>query len=153
MLPFLPNRFSFHRRFLASIVLSIWLFCVLNISFHKPSDSVVPEPPSKAQSWKEASALLPRDLMLEPLALSLDRIPPLIHQSWESASLPPHFLAWSRTWRQHHPAWKWVLWTDEDNLALVKKHFPWFLDTYERLPSKICRADVARNMYMFVYGG
>jgi inositol phosphorylceramide mannosyltransferase catalytic subunit len=40
------------------------------------------------------------------------------------------------------------LWTDDHNLELVTKHFPWFKDTYVALP----RADSARYMYMYKFG-
>lgn len=36
---------------------------------------------------------------------------------------------------------------------MVKTYFPWFLKTYQALPAEITRADVARNMYMYLLGG
>ncbi|EHK20783.1 glycosyltransferase family 32 protein [Trichoderma virens Gv29-8] len=52
-----------------------------------------------------------------------------------------------------HPDWEWVLWTDEDNLQLVKDYFPWLEDTFLSLPGNIYRADLARNLYMYKFGG
>ncbi|KAL6796466.1 glycosyltransferase family 32 protein [Trichoderma sp. SZMC 28012] len=49
--------------------------------------------------------------------------------------------------------WEWVLWTDEDNLQLVKDYFPWLEDTFLSLPGNIYRADLARNLYMYMFGG
>lgn len=45
------------------------------------------------------------------------------------------------------------LWTDADNNALIKESLPWFLETYNSFPKEIFRADVARYVYMYVYGG
>ena len=46
-----------------------------------------------------------------------------------------------------------MLWTDKDNLALVKKFLPWFRKPYRELSSEIYRADAVRNAYMGVFGG
>ncbi len=45
------------------------------------------------------------------------------------------------------------LWTDEDNLALVKEHFPHLLNAYQAMEYNIMRADIIRYMYMSKYGG
>lgn len=90
------------------------------------------------------SRSLPRDL--RPL-------PRLIHQSWSTENLPSKFSKWSETCRVKNQDWEYVLWTDDDNQALVEKYFPWFVETYNNLPGVINRADVVRNMYMYVFGG
>jgi mannosyltransferase OCH1-like enzyme len=36
---------------------------------------------------------------------------------------------------------------------LVDLHFPWFKKAYENLGYEILRADTARNMYMYIFGG
>jgi mannosyltransferase OCH1-like enzyme len=80
-------------------------------------------------------------------------IPHIIHQSWESEDIPTKWATWSDSWRVKHPNWEWVLWTNEDNRALVEARAPWFLETYDALPGEIRRADVMRNFYMFFFGG
>ena len=80
-------------------------------------------------------------------------IPKLIHQSWSDNELPLKFQEWSDTWRTNHPDWEWVLWTDADNRALVKNHFPWFKDSYEKLNGEIFKADAVRPLYMYAFGG
>ena len=106
---------------------------------------------------REARSLLPHELVARPLASNLTEVPKLFHQSWSgnASTLPAKFERWSRTCRQTHPDWEWVLWTDEDNMNLVWKYAPWFLDTYDSLGEKwpIYRADVARNLYMHIFGG
>jgi mannosyltransferase OCH1-like enzyme len=95
-----------------------------------------------------ASSLLSR----KPTCTS-GQIPTIFHQSWKSLDLPRKFESWGRTCRQHHKDWQWVVWTDEDNLQLVRKHFPWLEETYRGLPSEIYRADLSRYLYMHIYGG
>ena len=80
-------------------------------------------------------------------------LPRIIHQSWESADIPAKWATWSDSWRVKHPDWDWVLWTNEDNRALVETRAPWFLETYDALPGEIQRADIIRNFYMFFFGG
>ncbi|KAG5923964.1 hypothetical protein E4U42_004789 [Claviceps africana] len=80
-------------------------------------------------------------------------IPKILHQSWKTLELPAKFQKWSMSCRTRHKDWEWVLWTDDDNLRLVEKYFPWLLDVYNGLPGPIYRADLARNLYMYIYGG
>lgn len=105
---------------------------------------------SKAQ---EAKRLYAEELLQRPLATDLTSIPKLFHQSWINSTLPAKFEEWSHSCRQANPDWEWVLWTDEDNMNLVKKYAPWFASTYDALRSEIYRADTARNIYMHVFGG
>lgn len=80
-------------------------------------------------------------------------IPKIFHQSWKTLELPARFRDWSLSCRRKHPDWEWVVWTDEDNLALVQTHFPWLEEAYRGLPGVIYRADLARRLYMYIYGG
>ncbi|PRP86471.1 glycosyltransferase family 32 protein [Planoprotostelium fungivorum] len=80
-------------------------------------------------------------------------IPNIIHQSWKDERLPKKFRQWSHTWQIHNPHWTRYLWTDHDNDALCRRHFPWFHDKYLSLQGEIYRADVVRNMYLYLYGG
>jgi hypothetical protein len=91
--------------------------------------------------------------MARPLSKDLNAVPKLIHQSWADEHLPAKFERWSETCRAKNKDWEYVLWTDDDNMALVETHFPWFLETYKNLPGVINQADVVRNMYMYMYGG
>lgn len=77
----------------------------------------------------------------------------IIHQSWEGHNIPKKWATWSDSWRVKHPDWEWVLWTNEDNRALVEARAPWLLETYDALPGEIRRADVVRNLYMLFFGG
>ncbi|KIW98535.1 uncharacterized protein Z519_00196 [Cladophialophora bantiana CBS 173.52] len=115
---------------------------------HKSSTSGFKHPHKK-----QAKNLSPVDLMKRPISRDLQSMPKLMHQSWSSTELPAKFERWSSMCKQQHPDWEWVLWTDEDNEELVRTHFPWLLKTYLGLPSVIYRADLVRNLYMYMFGG
>ncbi|KAJ3332735.1 hypothetical protein HDU76_013282 [Blyttiomyces sp. JEL0837] len=80
-------------------------------------------------------------------------IPKIIHQSWKDRNVPDRFHDWPETWKEKNPEWEYKLWTNEDNRRLVEDKFPWFLETYLSMPKEIMRADVARYLYMYEYGG
>ncbi|KAK9372160.1 nucleotide-diphospho-sugar transferase [Lipomyces chichibuensis] len=108
---------------------------------------------SEPPNHRKAAQLSAKVLLESPVAKNYQFVPKLIHQSWSTQELPSKFETWSRSCREQNPDWQWVLWTDDDNLDLVKKHFPWFLEYYQKLPGEIYRADLVRNMYMYIYGG
>lgn len=80
-------------------------------------------------------------------------IPPLIHQTWKDADLPPVWQKWAESWRLHHPGWGYRLWTDADNRAFLQEHFPWFLPVYDGYPEPIMRADAIRYFLLDHFGG
>lgn len=82
------------------------------------------------------------------------QIPRIIHQTYKSIEEIPD--VWKNTpasWKQQHPDWKYVFWSDADCLALVKERYPWFLKTYNRYDYAIQRADAIRPMFMHTFGG
>ncbi|KAL1897801.1 hypothetical protein Cpir12675_002144 [Ceratocystis pirilliformis] len=93
------------------------------------------------------------EMMARPIASRLGTVPKIFHQSWIDSNLPIKFQQWSENCRRVHHDYEWVLWTNEDNKNLVKKHFPWLLEAYISLPSEIYRSDLARNLYMYIFGG
>ncbi|KAK9366121.1 nucleotide-diphospho-sugar transferase [Lipomyces kononenkoae] len=108
---------------------------------------------SSLTNRRKASQIAASDLLAGPVAKNHGVMPKLIHQSWSTPDLPKKFEMWSASCREQNPDWQWVLWTDEDNINLVKKYFPWFLEYYQKLPGEIYRADLVRNIYMYIYGG
>jgi hypothetical protein len=158
---------------LALLVFAIFHYAfrpVENLSFLKPSADAasshpghnVPAIPSECagKTWDApektdgmAVALSPDEIMCRPVDINASGIPKLFHQSWKSDELPAKFKRWSAGCRKHHPDWEWVLWTDDDNLKLVQTYFPWLEETYNNLPGPIYRADFARNLYMYMFGG
>ena len=76
-----------------------------------------------------------------------------VHQSWKTVNLPSRFQNWSKTWKECFPKARHLLWTDEDNRNFIAKRYPWFLSRYNTLPANIYRADAARYLYLFHFGG
>lgn len=113
--------------------------------------------PSVAQSSSPplARSLSAQSLLSRPISRDLTTIPKIIHQTWfpTGSNLTQYAQSWVRTIRTQNPDWEHVLWDDETNRMLVERYFPWFLQSYLRLPKEIHRADVARNFYMYLFGG
>lgn len=40
----------------------------------------------------------------------------IIHQSWVDENVPEEYHMWQQTWKDLHPDWKYILWTDKMNL-------------------------------------
>lgn len=80
-------------------------------------------------------------------------IPKIIHQTWKSEKLPSRWRQYFDGWSVNHPDFLHVLWTDEDNLNLVKECYPEYLDCYNWLPLMIQKTDFVRLMYLEQYGG
>jgi mannosyltransferase OCH1-like enzyme len=93
------------------------------------------------------------ELIERPLTKDLHSIPRIFHQSWKTNEVPERFQSWSESCRRAHPEWKWVVWSNDDNRKLVEKHFGYLLHAYDHLKDDIFRADFARNLYMYLYGG
>lgn len=80
-------------------------------------------------------------------------IPKIIHQTaktknltWEENRLVAHLKKILEGWEYH-------LWDDNENEEIVEKYFPQFLDKYKKIKKGVAKADIARYMYMYVYGG
>jgi len=80
-------------------------------------------------------------------------IPRILHQTWKSEELPPTFKKWVSTWKERHPSWQHILWTDEMNRKFIATDFPWFLETYDAYETNIQRVDAARYFILYHYGG
>ena len=81
------------------------------------------------------------------------KIPQLIHQTWKTGEVPPEFRGFQRTWLDHHPDWRYRLWTDEDNRNFLQNHYAWFLPIYDTYRVPIKRADAIRYFLLWHYGG
>lgn len=80
-------------------------------------------------------------------------VPKIVHQSWKTTEVKEDFKMWSSSWKKNNPGYEYWFWTDQDNRELVETHYPQFLDTYDRFPANINRADFCRGLYMHKYGG
>ena len=80
-------------------------------------------------------------------------IPRIIHQTWKTREVPARFKQYAESWQQSHPEFEYRLWSDEDNRALVRDHYPWFLSTYDGYRETIQRVDSARVLILHRFGG
>ena len=80
-------------------------------------------------------------------------VPKIIHQTWKNEDLPASLAPYRESWKRLNPNWEYRLWTDDDNDALVRDEFPSLLPLYQSLPRAIHRADFARLLYLWRFGG
>ena len=80
-------------------------------------------------------------------------IPRIIHQTWKNKEVPAQWQKYQEKVKELHPGWHYILWTDDDNSAFVKKEFPEFYPVFEAFPKSIMRADVIRYLIMYKIGG
>jgi inositol phosphorylceramide mannosyltransferase catalytic subunit len=80
-------------------------------------------------------------------------IPRIIHQTWKSHDLPLPLARFAARWRALHPEYEYRLWTDADNDALVRQEFPQYYSLYRSFSREIYRADLARCLYLWRFGG
>lgn len=110
--------------------------------------------PAASQPSRAVTGVLAAGAAAEGVAGAVGTgIPRMLHQSWKDSNLTGNFSRWAGSWRANHPDWDYRLWTDEDNRQLVVDEFPWLLNIYDRLPAAIMRADTARYLYLYRYGG
>ena len=80
-------------------------------------------------------------------------LPRIIHQTYKSNDLPENFRTWRDECKMLNPCWEFKLWTDDDNLNLVKTFYPELLPLYEGYDVAIKRIDAVRYMMLHKYGG
>ena len=83
----------------------------------------------------------------------MQTIPRIIHQTWKNEIIPQESKGATESWRNNHPGWKYILWTDAMNRDLINNHFPWFLEKYDNYKYNIQRADAIRYFILWKYGG
>lgn len=66
------------------------------------------------------------------------------------------------TWEEEHllkcnrrvlKDWEIRFHDDKDNEEMVKSYFPEYLEKYNSIPKGVAKADIARVMYMYIWGG
>jgi len=83
--------------------------------------------------------------------------PLLIHQSWKSRSIPSRVWPFVTSWKEFHPKWDYIFWTDEDNFKIWET-FPVFqkyrkmIEDFREL-HPILVVDITRYALLYIYGG
>ena len=78
-------------------------------------------------------------------------IPKIIHQTSKHLTSEENRL--TRRTRALLPGWEYRLWSDEENKLLVERKFPQYASAFKSIRRGVVKADIARYMYMWVYGG
>lgn len=80
-------------------------------------------------------------------------IPKIIHQTARTKTL---------SWEEQHLIkrakkimgdYEFRLYDDNDNLKLVETYFPEYVEKYNSISRGVAKADVARLVYMYAFGG
>jgi mannosyltransferase OCH1-like enzyme len=79
-------------------------------------------------------------------------IPRIIHQK-TSRGLSPEEVRLAHRMRALLPGWEYRIWNDQKTEALVADRFPQYLSSFQSIKRGVVKADIARCMFMFVYGG
>lgn len=80
-------------------------------------------------------------------------IPRTFHRLWVGPPMPAHLEQYGETWKQHHPGWQHILWTEETLPPLRNQRL---YDNAEKIaPNNVgqFRADVARYELLLTHGG
>lgn len=80
-------------------------------------------------------------------------IPKIIHQTAKSKKISWEENRLISKAKKLMPDFEFHLWDDNENEQLVEKYFPQYLDRYKLINKGVAKADVARIIYMYVFGG
>lgn len=76
------------------------------------------------------------------------RIPKIIHQIWlGNEPMPDLVQIYRQTWKDKHPNWRFMLWTDDNIFSLYNQ------SAYQKLTDVRQKADLLRYEILYRYGG
>lgn len=79
----------------------------------------------------------------------------ILHQIWcdKYNDLPDAFIELSDTWKNKHPDWKYLYWTEKDLYDFVDAYYPQYKSVFEEFPYDIQRWDAVRYLILEKIGG
>lgn len=80
-------------------------------------------------------------------------IPKIIHQTWKTADIPDKWKPTQAKWKELHPDWVYILWTDESIRAYISQFYPEYLELHDSYEYNIQRADMIRYFVLHDFGG
>ena len=80
-------------------------------------------------------------------------IPAILHQTWETLDPPARFKAFRDGIRRVNPGLDMRLYDEAGRRALIERHWPEALRTYDRLPFGVAKADLFRLIAVHAEGG
>lgn len=91
------------------------------------------------------------------------RIPRILHhiflsgsEAYEAETRKPGAslkAAWQTSCLAAYPGWKHMFWTQDDALAHIRQHYPWFEATYASFDHFVLRGDALRYLVLHSMGG
>lgn len=80
-------------------------------------------------------------------------IPPIVHMTTKSGSLNREEKIIFKKNKRIFKNWTFYIYGDEDNLRIIREHYPEFLKKYEKISRGVMKADIVRCLYLHQYGG
>ena len=82
-------------------------------------------------------------------------IPRVIHQIWSNIEepLPDFFREFMKTWRKHHPDWKYIIWDNGKMNGFIQEFYPEYWISYNSAKYNIQKWDIIRYVILYHYGG
>ena len=82
-----------------------------------------------------------------------DLIPKIIIQTWKTKNIPNNYKTDVNSLKTKNPEYKYIFFTDADINTFLKKNYPKYFKTYNKLPVKIQKFDFFRYIAIYHYGG
>ncbi len=79
--------------------------------------------------------------------------PKIIHQTYKTTNLPEHWKISQIKWKELHPDYEYMFWTDEDIREYIKTNYPQYLQLHDNYKYNIQRADMIRYFILYDFGG
>ena len=80
-------------------------------------------------------------------------IPKLIHQTYKDENIPDHWKISPREWKEKHPDYDYIFWTDSDIFKYMEEMHPDKLEIFKSFKHNIQRVDMFRYFILYDYGG
>lgn len=80
-------------------------------------------------------------------------IPKVIFQTWKTHEIPDKWKSSPASIKVFMPSWTHILFSDAENEAFVRDHFPEYIDFYLKLRFPIQKADFIRYCFLYIHGG
>jgi mannosyltransferase OCH1-like enzyme len=82
------------------------------------------------------------------------RIPHIIHQICNTASIPDNFLLAMRSFVKYNPTWEYRFWTYKSGHNFLRKYHPYLVDIYDSFgENDVKKSDLLRLAVLYEYGG
>ena len=117
------------------------VFTLFTLLFEDGADDAIPR------------AELPNDNTTLFFDTSAQLIPKVLHQTYIDENIPAHWQPAQKSCIDLHDDYEYILWTDKKSRDFIAAMYPWFLQTFDRYPYPIQRADTIRYFILVHYGG